>query len=226
MAQNFRWINDGPASPPVKIGAVVSEPSFKPSGTVLCSGRYNGNRQTKQFLFVNHGNVLEENVDGLVCPTDKDFSMCAGLSRVVYEKAGKSFQQQIEQMRANISNRGTGKSYLAPCPSLKFKNLILTCGPGHDLHLTDAFEPTLMECIRSALTIASLNGFQSVILTAIGAGTISGDASKVTKIVVDSSTHWLDSNPNSSIRNIIYQDTRREICDSFASVTRGKISSS
>eukprot|EP00002_Diphylleia_rotans_P038076 TRINITY_DN8601_c0_g1_i2.p1 TRINITY_DN8601_c0_g1~~TRINITY_DN8601_c0_g1_i2.p1 ORF type:complete len:160 (+),score=11.84 TRINITY_DN8601_c0_g1_i2:76-555(+) len=127
MAQNFRWINDGPASPPVKIGAVVSEPSFKPSGTVLCSGRYNGNRQTKQFLFVNHGNVLEENVDGLVCPTDKDFSMCAGLSRVVYEKAGKSFQQQIEQMRANISNRGTGKCKFPAISENRRDHLYLFC---------------------------------------------------------------------------------------------------
>ena len=112
------------------------------------------------------GNIVDENVDALICPVTPDMQTQNPVSRAIFDAAGFDC---VDYIMKNIEKPRAGESYVVPGHGLVARHILLTLTP----HWRDGIQNedrALLTAYRTALAAGIEQGFASIALPAMISG--------------------------------------------------------
>lgn len=155
--------------------------------------------------------ITKMECDAIVNPTNRCLKAGGGADLAVHEAAGRELDDYCKE----IGGCPVGTAVLTPAFKLPCKYIIHTAGP--DWYREENAQELLISCYRSCLKIAAGNGFESLAMPLISAGTYGYPKDKVLQIATDVISEFLTQN-EMMIWLIVYDKesysiSRRLFCD-------------
>ena len=137
------------------------------------------------------------------------------IDNCIHTMAGVELREKCyEIMQAQKKPEETGKAKITPGYNLPSRFVIHTVGPIVPGILTARDKLLLASCYSSVLNLASENGLDSVAFCCISTGVFHFPPEKAAKIAVETTQKWLNENPSSSVKKVIFnvfKDSDKEI---------------
>ncbi|MEX0801451.1 MAG: macro domain-containing protein [Dehalococcoidia bacterium] len=174
-------------------------------------------RDDGRVVRVVRGDITEEDVDAIVNAANERLAHGGGVAGAISRRGGPDVQRESE---AWVRERGpvpTGGAAITSAGALKARYVIHAVGPvwgqGDE-------EPLLASAVTSALSLADERGLASVSLPAISTGIFGFPKPLGAKVILRSVIEYLDSQPETSLREVRLCNIDAETCELFVAEAR------
>ena len=152
--------------------------------------------QSLKFLLLQ-GNLIDQEVDAIVNPTDEILSGGGGLDAIIHRAAGPKLRKACDKLQ----NCDTGDAKITPGFELAAKYVIHAVGP--EYKDGQHGEPELLaRCYRKILQMAKDNNLTSIAIPAISTGVFKYPCEEATPVVREAIYQDLEENGPGSLKEI------------------------
>lgn len=166
---------------------------------------------------VVRGDITEEDVDGIVNAANERLAHGGGVAGAISRKGGPEVQRESDAWVREHGPVPTGGAAITPAGALKARYVIHAVGPvwgqGDE-------QPLLASAVTSALSLGDERGLVSVSLPAISTGIFGFPKPLGVKVILRAVIEFLDSHPETSLREVRLCNIDAETCHLFVEEAR------
>jgi O-acetyl-ADP-ribose deacetylase (regulator of RNase III) len=174
-------------------------------------------RPDGRVVRVVQGDITEEDVEAVVNAANERLAHGGGVAGAISRKGGPEVQRESDAWVREHGPVPTGGAAITTGGSLKARYVIHAVGPvwgqGDE-------ESLLASAVTSALSLADERGLASVSLPAISTGIFGFPKPLGAKVILRSVIEFLDSRPETSLREVRLCNIDEETCELFVEGVR------
>ncbi len=124
-------------------------------------------------VLIVHGNIMKEETDVIVNPSNPDLSHGGGLCGVIFDAVRNAGPQHYAHLVAELSQIGGceyGDAKITSAAGLPFKAIIHTVGADARVHQPPVQRRIIEQCYYRCMQVANSTGFGSISMPLISAG--------------------------------------------------------
>lgn len=159
------------------------------------------------------GDITEEAVDAIVNAANEHLAHGGGVAGAIVRKGGHDIQTQSDRWVQYHGPVRTGTAAITGAGRLEARYVIHAVGPVWGVGNEEAL---LFSAVMSALALADEKGLASVSLPAISTGIFGFPKPLGAKVILKAVTDYLDTHPQSSLKEVRFCNIDRQTTDLFA----------
>lgn len=170
-------------------------------------------RPDGRVVRVVHGDITEEEVDAIVNAAGEALAHGGGVAAAIARAGGRAIREESDRWLREHGPVPTGSAGITGAGRLKARYVIHAVGP---VWGTGNEEALLASAVGSALALADEHGLRSVSMPAISTGIFGFPKEPGVKVIMRAVQEYLDSHPDSSLREVRLCNIDRETSELFA----------
>ncbi len=174
------------------------------------------------------GDITTLKIDGIVNAANSQMLGCFSplhscIDNIIHTMAGVELREEcFEIMSTQGREEETGGAKITLGYNLPAKFVIHTVGPIVAGSLTQKDKTLLASCYNSVLNLADKNDLSSVAFCCISTGVFHFPQDKAAEIAVKTTLSWLNSNPKSSVKKIVFNVFKDQYLEIYNKILSGK----
>lgn len=170
------------------------------SETEETAPRYQPNALLLDRIMLHQGDITKLDIDAIVNAANRSLLGGGGVDGAIHSAAGPKL---LDECRT-LNGCDTGNSKITKGYNLPARHIIHTVGPIYSEKFKDEKAEQLVSCYRTSLELAAENELRHIAFPSISTGIYSYPIEDATRIALDTTRTFLESDKGSKIENVIF----------------------